>query len=180
MTFASTLAIPPKAATALLTMVLTVSLQLLPLVRRQFPANRQKEARIRLFQLRPGLRHLVDPGQNPGFVRLIFLHQRLQRQLRFFQARLQVNQLLPMRKKDIVHRLPLRIGQLQLRHHLRIVPPAPLVAPRTESPLKWGSMITKSPTHAGAAAGALRARRYSRQHYSRNRQSQPQCHSRPH
>jgi hypothetical protein len=38
-------------------------LHLLPLLRRQFTANRQQVASIRLFQLRPRLRHLVDLRQ---------------------------------------------------------------------------------------------------------------------
>ena len=55
------------------------------IARRQFAANRQQEARIRLLQLGPRLRHLVDLGQNLGFVRLIVLDQRFQLKLRLLR-----------------------------------------------------------------------------------------------
>jgi hypothetical protein len=52
--------VPPRP----LCVARAVCLHLLPLLRRQLAANRQQEARIRLFQLRARLRHLVDLGQN--------------------------------------------------------------------------------------------------------------------
>jgi len=76
-----------------------ISLQLLPLIRRQLAAYLQQEPRIRLLQLGPGLGHLVDLCQNLRLVRRILAHQRLQFQLGLLQAPPQIHQRLPMRKK---------------------------------------------------------------------------------
>ena len=159
------MAISSHAAPFLAAVVAHV-LHLLPLLGRQLAAKRQQVPRIRLFQLCPGLRHLVDPGQNLGLVRLVVLHQRLKRQLRLFQGSPQIHKRLPMRQQDIVHRLPLCVGQLQPLHDLRIVPPFSLVALPPKRPLKRRPMLSesrsRSRSHSTPAAWRLCASRRAR------------------
>ena len=56
------------------------SLYQLPLLRRQLGANGQQKTGIRLFQLGPRLRNLVNLRKYFLFVRLVIAHQRLQSQ----------------------------------------------------------------------------------------------------
>ena len=74
------------------------SLEFLSLLRGELAANRQQEARIGLFKLCPGLRHLIDLGQDPGLIGLVVVHQRLHRQLSLLKAGTQVDQLLPVQR----------------------------------------------------------------------------------
>jgi hypothetical protein len=121
-----------------------IGLQLLPLVRGQLAANRQKETRIPFFQLSPSLRHLVNLGQDLAFIRLIVAHQRFHLNFGLLHTGTQVNQLLAMLLHDVVHSLPLLVGQLQPLYKLRIIPPASVVTLWPHRSLKWGAMVPKS------------------------------------
>ena len=130
---------------------LPVGLQLLPLLRREFGAKRQQEARIGLFQFGARLSHLVDLRQNPGLIGLVLAHQRFHAQLSLIHAGPQIDQLFAVLQKNSIHRLPLIVGQLQIRHYPWIVPPLSMLAIGAERPFKRWAMLSKSRAVAATA-----------------------------
>jgi hypothetical protein len=118
----------------------------LPLVWRELAANGQQIARIGLFELRAGLRHLVDLAQDLGLIGLVVAHQRLHCQLGFFDIAPQVDQRFPMLKKNAVKTFALVVGQLQPLHDLGIVPPAAVDIFAAKGPLDGRPMFAESRT----------------------------------
>src|ERR1035438_6632782 len=126
----------------LLSMVGAEGLHLLPLLGGQFGPDGKQVARVRLFQLCPRLRHLIDLGQNLAFIRLVVADQRLHRQFRFLHIASQIDESLPMFQQRCIERLLLLVGQLQLLGDFRIVPPPAVNARAAKCPLERWPMLT--------------------------------------
>ena len=160
-----------RPAVVLLRMVTAERLYLLPLIRCQFAAKRKQEARIRLFQLRSRLCHIVDLRQDSGLVRLVLAHQRLHPQLSFVHCRPKIYELLAMLQQNGVHRLPLIVSKLQRRYNLRIVPKAALRALEAKRSFERWPMLPESRFRSHSVARSLCQRRSSH-HYDSNRNAQ--------
>jgi hypothetical protein len=85
--------------------------------------NPQLQTRIRLLQLRPRLRDLIDLRKHSRIVQLIAIDQRIEHRLFLLQRRIQIDQPQPALLEHVVHLLLLFRREREPLHHRRIVPP---------------------------------------------------------